>query len=341
MLKRQTYRVLCLILFVTLVAAGCGGGDGNNQGGQDSDKPVLLQAGHAVAEAHPYHLGLLKFKEIVETNTDGQVTVEIFPNGTLGSERDMVEGLQMGSIDVLVTSTGPVINFIPEMGLVDLPFLFSSSEHAYQVLDGEVGRELLQKFDAIGIKGLAFWENGFRHLTNSVRPVTSVEDIQGLNIRTMENEVHQAAFKVLGASPTPMAWGEVFTSLQQGTIDGQENPVPIIYTMNIYEVQKYLALTGHFYSPALLLFSQKPFDELTPGQQEICRAAALEAAAYEREKINEQTEEQLALLEEKGMVITKPDVQALREATGAVYEQYRDKFGPDRIEKILAADPNK
>lgn len=341
MFKRKGLFILGLLLAVTLVVAGCGGGGSESQGDSATGEPVVLKAGHAVAEAHPYHLGLVKFKEIVEEQTGGQVQVELFPNGTLGSERDMIEGLQMGSIDVVVTSTGPVINFIPEMGVVDLPFIFSSSEHAYTVLDGEVGQELLQKFDDIGIKGLAFWENGFRHLTNSKRPIESVEDIAGLKIRTMENEVHQEAFKALGASPTPMAWGEVFTSLQQGTIDGQENPIPIIYTMNIYEVQKYLALTGHFYSPALLLMSQATFDKLTPEQQEICASAALEAAAYERDKINEQTEEQLSLLEEKGMVITRPDVQALREATKAVYDKYQDQFGQERIEKILNADPNK
>ncbi len=342
MFKRKGLFLLGLLLAVTLVVAGCGGGGGNeDQGKSTSSEPVVLKAGHAVAEAHPYHLGLVKFKEIVEEKTGGQVTVEIFPNGTLGSERDMIEGLQMGSIDIVVTSTGPVINFVPEMGVVDLPFIFSNTEHAYKVLDGEVGQELLQKFDDIGIKGMAFWENGFRHLTNSKRPVESVEDIKGLKIRTMENEVHQEAFKTLGAIPTPMAWGEVFTALQQGTIDGQENPIPIIYTMNIYEVQKYLALTGHFYSPALLLMSQKTFDKLTPEQQEICASAAIEAAAYERQKINEQTEEQLSLLEEKGMVITRPDVQALREATMAVYEKYEGKFGKDRIQRILDADPNK
>jgi len=339
MLKRKVALLLIALLVLSLVVAGCSGGtEGGDKTGGTSTEPVVLKAGHAVAETHPYHLGLEKFKQIVEDKTNGAVKIDIYANGTLGSERDMIEGLQLGTLDLVVTSTGPVINFVPEMGVVDLPFIFSSREHAYKVLDGEIGQNLLMKFNDIGIVGLAFCENGFRHLTNSKRPVENVEDIKGLKIRTMENEVHQAAFKELGADPTPMAWGEVYTALQQGTIDGQENPVPIIYNMKIYEVQKYLALTGHFYSPALLLMSQKSFNKLTPEQQEIFKNAAVEAAAYEREQIKVQEDEQLSKLEELGMVITRPDKNALREATKGVYDKYKDRFGKDMIQKILDAD---
>ncbi len=338
MQKGKSVAVLALVLMLSLLATGCsGGGEGGDKAG-GTPEPIVLKAGHAVAEAHPYHLGLEKFKQIVEEKTAGAVKIDIYANGTLGSERDMIEGLQLGTLDLVVTSTGPVINFVPEMGVVDLPFIFSSREHAYKVLDGEIGQGLLQKFNDIGIVGLAFWENGFRHLTNSKRPVNSVKDIKGLKIRTMENEVHQAAFKELGADPTPMAWGEVYTALQQGTIDGQENPVPIIYNMKIYEVQKYLALTGHFYSPALLLAGKKCFDKLTPKQQEIFKSAAVEAAKYEREQIKLQEDEQLSKLEELGMVITRPDKNALREATKAVYDKYQDVFGQETIQKILEAD---
>ncbi|SFR06375.1 TRAP transporter substrate-binding protein [Desulfoscipio geothermicus] len=339
---RKAAWLVAILLVLSLVVLGCAAEDKNkDQAGGEAEGKIILKAGHAVAESHPYHLGLEKFKQIVEEKTGGQVQIDIYANGTIGSERDMIEGLQLGTIDLVLTSTGPVINFVPEMGVVDLPFLFSSREHAYQVLDGEIGQDLLEQFGDIGIVGLAFWENGFRNLTNSERPINSVEDIQGLKIRTMENEVHQAAFKELGADPTPMAWGEVYTALQQKTIDGQENPIPIIYNMKIYEVQKYLALTGHFYSPALLLIGQKSLDKLSPEQQNIIKKAAVEAATYEREQIKVQEDEQLAKLEEKGMVITRPDKNALREATMAVYEKYEGRFGKDTIQKILNADPNK
>ncbi|HZK18774.1 MAG TPA: TRAP transporter substrate-binding protein, partial [Clostridia bacterium] len=294
--------------------------------------------GHAVAESHPYHLGLEKFKELVEERTNGQIEIDLYANATLGSERDMIEGLQLGTIDFVVTSTGPVGNFIPEMNVVDLPFLFSSTEHAHKVLDGEVGQDLLKKFDDIEIVGLAFWENGFRHLTNSKHPVNVVEDIRGLKIRTMENAVHQDTFRHLGADPTPMAWGEVYSALQQKTIHGQENPIPIIYNMNIHEVQPYIALTGHFYSPTLLLMGQKSFNKLTDEQQDIVRKAAMEAAVYERAQIQEQEDEQLAKLEEAGAAITRPDRIALREATKPIYDKYEFNFGKELIDNILAAE---
>ncbi len=164
--------------------------------------------------------------------------------GSLGDERQVVEGLQLGTVHLTVTSTGPLGGFVPDMNVLDLPFLFRDAAHAYKVLDGEIGRGLLDKFEAVGIKGLAFWENGFRHVTTTKKPVEKPSDLKGLKIRVMENRVHQAAFRQLGADATPMAWGEVFTSLQQGLLDAQENPIPIVSTFKLYEVQKYLSLTA-------------------------------------------------------------------------------------------------
>jgi len=194
----------------------------------------------------------------------------------------MVEGLQLGTIDLVVTSTGPLGGFVSKMFVVDLPFLFRDREHAYKVLDGPIGRELMDAFSAKGIKGLAFWENGFRQITNNVRPIEKPEDLKGIKLRTMENKVHLAAFRAFGASPTPMAWSEVYTALQQKTIDGQENPVAIIYHQKLVEVQKYLALTRHFYSPTPLLMSLKAFNALPQDTQKIMADTALECATYER-----------------------------------------------------------
>jgi tripartite ATP-independent periplasmic transporter solute receptor, DctP family len=196
---------------------------------------VVLKAGHAVDPSHPYHRGLVEFARLIENRTNGKYRIDLYPSAQLGNERDMIEGLQLGTLDLVVTSTGPVSNFVPRMGVVDLPYLFKNRQHAYTVLDGPIGESLLEGFKGNGIVGLAFWENGFRCLTNSRRPIKTPEDVKGLKIRTMENI---ATFKCLGASPTPMAWSEVFTSLQQGVLDGQENPISIIYHQRIYEVQK-------------------------------------------------------------------------------------------------------
>lgn len=300
-----------------------------------SQQILVLKAGHAVPPTHPYHLGLVKFAELVAQRTGNRVQIQIFPNAQLGNERDMIEGLQIGTIDLVVSSTGPVGNFAPKMMVVDLPFLFRDRDHAYKVLDGEIGKTLLKQLDPKGIRGLAFWENGFRHLTNSKRPINEPADLKGLKIRTMENEVHMASFKALGANPSPMAWSEVFTALQQKVIDGQENPIPIIYTTKIYEVQKYLALTGHFYSPALLLISQQSWGKLTPEEQQVFVTTAQEVAVYERNLIKEMEDKQISELKAKGMIVTTPDKTLFRKATQEVYKKYEDKLGKDLIEKIL------
>src|SRR5512139_1991698 len=250
--------------------------------GISQEKQVILKLGHAVAPEHPYHLGAVRYSDLVAQRTKNKVKIDVYPSTQLGNERDMVEGLQLGTIDLVVTSTGPLGGFVPRMFVVDLPFLFRDRAHAYQVLDGPIGRELLNAFSAKGMKGLAFWENGFRQITNSVRPIEKPEDLKGIKIRTMENKVHLSAFRAFGASPTPMAWSEVYTALQQGTIDGQDNPIAIVYTSKLSEVQKYLALTGHFYSPALLLMSVKAYNSLPEDARKIVLDTATECATYER-----------------------------------------------------------
>ena len=296
---------------------------------------INLKLGHAVAPEHPYHLGAMKFAELVARKTGNRVKIDVYPSTQLGNERDMVEGLQLGTIDLVVTSTGPLGGFVPKMFVVDLPFLFRDREHAYKVLDGPIGRELLDAFAAKGIKGLAFWENGFRQITNNVRPIEKPEDLKGIKIRTMENKVHLAAFRAFGASPTPMAWSEVYTALQQKTIDGQENPVAIIYHQKIYEVQKYLALTGHFYSPTPLLMSLKVFNALPRDIQKIMLDTALECATYERNLLRDSEAKQLAEMKAKGLQVTIPNKKPFQEAAAPVYKEFRDQFGKEMIERII------
>lgn len=300
------------------------------------EKQVVLKLGHAVAPEHPYHLGAIKYAELIAQRTKNKVKIDVYPSTQLGNERDMVEGLQLGTIDLVVTSTGPLGSFVPRMFVVDLPFLFRDREHAYKVLDGPVGRELLEAFSARGIKGLAFWENGFRQITNNVRPIEKPEDLKGIKIRTMENKVHLAAFKAFGASPTPMAWSEVYTALQQKTIDGQENPIAIVYYQKIYEVQKYLTLTGHFYSPTPLLMSLKAFNNLPPNIQKIMLDTAVECATYERNLLRDSEAKQLAELKAKGMQVSTPNKQLFQEAAAPVYREFESQFGKEMIRQIIA-----
>ena len=300
------------------------------------DKPVTFKLGHAVAVEHPYHLGAVKFAELVADRTKNKVKIDVYPSTQLGNERDMVEGLQLGTIDLVVTSTGPLGGFVPKMFVVDLPFLFRDRDHAYKVLDGPIGRDLLEAFSGKEIKGLAFWENGFRQITNNVRPVEKPEDLKGIKIRTMENKVHLAAFKAFGASPTPMAWSEVYTALQQKTIDAQENPIAIIYFQKIYEVQKYLAMTDHFYSPTPLLISLKAFNNLPKDIQKMMLDTAMECATYERNLLRDNESKQLAELKAKGMQVSVPNKKPFRDAATPVYKEFESQFGKEMIDKIIA-----
>jgi tripartite ATP-independent transporter DctP family solute receptor len=321
---------LSIIISISLIlSAGWAGSSGAQE------KPLSLKLGHAVAPVHPYHLGAVRFSELVAQRTGGKVKVEVYPSTQLGNERDMVEGLQLGTIDLVVTSTGPVGGFVPKMFVVDLPFLFRDRDHAYKVLDGPIGRDLLSALSAKSIRGLAFWENGFRQITNNVRPIEKPADLKGIKIRTMENKVHLAAFRAFGASPTPMAWSEVYTALQQRTIDGQENPIAIIHDHKLYEVQKYLALTGHFYSPALLLMSEKSFNRLSKDVQKIMVDTALECAQYERNLLRESEAQQLETLKAKGMQVTVPNKKPFQDAAAPVYKEFEGQFGKDLITKII------
>lgn len=289
---------------------------------------------------HAYSVGAKEFARLIKEGTNGEVVIKVYPGGQLGKgERELLEGEQVGTIDLAVTATGPVSNFSPDMGVVDLPFLFTSTDHVDKVLDGPIGRELLDGLDKAGIKGLAFFENGFRNFTNSKRDLLTPGDFKGLKFRTMENPVHLASVRQLGAQAVPMSWGEVYTSLQTGVMDGQENPIAIIHAFKLSEVQKYLSLTGHFYSPAPLTMSLKKFKQLKPEWQELFLRAALKAAAFERKLIRDNEAKQLVDLKSQGMKISKVDKAIFVEAMAPVYDKFGQKYPGWKVilEKIRTA----
>jgi tripartite ATP-independent transporter DctP family solute receptor len=272
---------------------------------------------------HAYNEGAREFARLIKEGTNGEVEIKVYPGGQLGKgERELLEGMQMGIIDLAVISTGPLSNFSPDMGVVDLPFLFLSNKHVDKVLDGSVGRNLLNGVEKANLKGLAFMENGFRNFTNSARPLVTPEDLKGLKFRTMENPVHLASVRSIGAQAVPMSWGEVYTSLQTGVIDGQENPVAIIWVNKMNEVQKYLSLTGHFYSPAPLTMSKKKFDSLKPEWQKLFIKAALEAAAFERKVIRDAELKQIEDLKSWGMDVRTVDKQLFVKAMEPAYAKF-------------------
>ena len=294
-----------------------------------------IKVAHVVNEQDAFQVCALKFKEVVEAETGGEITVTIFPNAKLGDERALLENMKMGAVDAGIITSGPIINFLPEFGIFDLPFLFRNPEHAYAVLDGPIGQEMLRSMESQGWMGLAYGERGFRDLTNSKKAVQTPEDMKGLKIRLMQNPVYVESFKLLGANAVPMAWTEALTALQQGTIDGQENPLNVIVSFKLFESQKHLSLTRHAYAPNVIMMSKITWNRLSPEQQEIVKKAAGEAAWANRNYDNEKAAEWLQFLKDQGMeVVENPDLGAFRQAVQPIYDKYEEKFGKERLQAI-------
>ncbi|MCC7274701.1 MAG: TRAP transporter substrate-binding protein, partial [Alphaproteobacteria bacterium] len=261
--------------------------------------------------------------------------VEQFPASALGGEREMIESVQLGTLDAVITSSGPVGNFVPEVAITDIPFLFRDTAHARAVLDGPIGEELLARFPAKGMVALAWGEQGFRHLTNGKRPVGAPEDMKGLKLRTMENQVHMLAFRTLGAAPTPMAWPEVIPGLQQGTIDGQENPISVIVSARLAEVQKHLTLTRHVFSPALIIVSRRLYDGQPDDGKAALKAAGKAAAAAMRRFVDDVETKGVEALRAQGMqVVAAVDTAKFQAALAPAYAEYAKRFGQERIDRI-------
>ena len=271
----------------------------------------------------------------VEKRTNGRIKIQNFYSGSAGGEREAVESVQLGTQELTTTSTGPVPNFVPETRILDVPFLFRDKTHARAVLDGPIGKELLAKFDAKGFKALAWGENGVRHMTNSKRAVNGPGDLKGLKMRTMENPVHVAAYKSLGIVTTPMAFPEVFTALQQGTVDGQENPLSVIMSANFDQVQKYLSLTGHVYSPLVILMNKATFDKLSAADKQVFLDAAKVAVEVNRARVDKDDANGVAELRKKGMSIVENVDKAKFVATMApVLAEFEKQFGKANLDQI-------
>ena len=297
---------------------------------------IVLKAGHCVDENHPYHHGLLKLSELLQERTNGKISIHVYHSSQLGPDRSLIEGMQMGMVDMAATSSAPVTGFLPEMTVYDLPFLFTTREHAYKVMDGPIGQDMLDKLKPKGVIALGYYENGFRQMTNNVRPINKPEDLKNIKIRVMESKAPIATFRALGANPTPMAWGEVFTALQQNTIDAQENPLTVIYGQRVYEVQKYLSMTNHFYSPAVLMISKITLDRLSPEEQKIMLECAAESITYQRQVSEQQDRDFLDLLKKTGIEVTENiDYAPFIEATKPVYNEFKQYA--DLIKRIQDA----
>jgi len=302
--------------------------------------PIILKFGWTTAagKTDPYAITARQFKKALEEVAQGQFDIQFFPSRQLGDEKEMLEGLSFGTLDMAVITNSPISRIALPFQVNDMPFIYGNKEQAYKVLDGPIGQKLMKTLEAKkNIIGFGFAEGGFRQMINNVRPVFSPEDVDGIKWRVMPNPVYIGMFRALGGNAVPMAWGEVFTAMQQGTIDGLEIPIAVIYNNYYFEVAKYLSLTNHTYSALGLLMSKRKYNSLTPDQQTAVRKAARKAIDEERRMNTENVKILIDTIKEKGMKINQiRDPKAFRAKVKPVYEKFRPSIGSELLDSVLA-----
>ncbi|MEN6412915.1 MAG: DctP family TRAP transporter solute-binding subunit [Veillonellales bacterium] len=321
--------LLLMLIFSLTFLAGCG-----NDKTAGSNQKHVLKVGHPLAADHPWTVCLEGMAKDVKEATNGEVEIQVFPSSQLGSELDVANGLKMGTIEMGLFGTASLNPLDKRMAIEELPYAWPKRENAYAALDGELGEALNKIMEKQGIIGLSWWEAGYRQTTNSKKPINSVEDFRGLKIRVPNNDMRIDTFKLLGAEPTPISFAEVFTALQQGAVDGQENPLITIQSSKLYEVQKYLTLTNHIWGSGYLAISKQAWDELSPEQQKIVKEKAQIWRDKERQMIKDGEAKSVDELKKSGMQVTEPNFQEFKDAEKPVWDKYEAIFGKDLMDLV-------
>ena len=298
-----------------------------------------IKLGYGIQEEHPLGKGVNRFVEIVNEKTGGKFKIRTYPNGSLGSESQMISATQGGVQEIVIPSSAPVVGVVKEFAVFDLPFLFNTEKEADAVLDGPIGQQLLDKLTSKGLIGLCFWENGFRVVTNSKRPITKSEDIGGLKIRTMQSPVYIDAFNTLGANAVPMAFTEVYTALETKAIDAQENPFGIIHASKFNEVQKYLSATKHSYAPYVVIVGKRFWDRLSAEEKKVLQDACIEARGFQRQVSREENAKILEDLKSKGMVyneLSPEELEKMQLKLKPVVDKFTKEVGPELVGQTRA-----
>lgn len=293
-----------------------------------------VKVSNGVSKEHPMGNGLAKMGACTLAKSGGKLKIQPYWDGALGNDLNATQSVRTGSLDMVLTSTAPLVGIVPSLGVFDLPFLFGNEAEADAVLDGKAGDWFAAKLPAVGAINLAWWENGFRHTTNSKRPITRAEDFDGVKMRVMQNTIFIDTFKTLGSNAVPMAFSEVYSALETKTVDGQENPFTNIENMKFYEVQKYLTLTKHAYSPTLVLFSKKIWDTLSPQEQSTLKECAGQGREEQRRVNREKSAQSVANLRSKGMAVNEispAEMQRIRDRSKVIYERHAKDIGDEAI----------
>lgn len=332
-----------ILTFAVFALIACSSDDNQGSNDDSSGDKVSIQAAHVVSTETTQHEAFLEFKKLVEERSDGRIEVEVYPDGQLGGEREMIESTQAGDIQISSPSVGVLANFSSALQVFDFPFIFKDIETAHEVLDGEFGQELLKGLEENGLIGLSYGELGWRHLANNKGEIVAPEDVDGLKIRTMEVPMHIAYWKEVGANPTPLAFTEVFTGLSQGVVDGVENTLGLIHSGKFHEVSNYITTTGHIYDPEIYIVNQDFFNGLSEEDQEIIQTSMVDSKDYLRDLNSDLDEELTKELEEEGAVfrdLSEEERDVWVESAIPFYEEYADEIDKEKLIKLLEAAGN-
>jgi len=305
----------------------------------DDIQKRTIRWGHLLNKDHPLSMGVQKFAELAAEKSDGKIRIREFPSSQLGSELQQQSALQGGSQEMMSAATSTLAGIVPEYGILDFPFIFANEEEAYKLLDGPVGSMLEEKLAQHGLVSLGFWENGFRNVTNSRRAIEKPEDLAGLKIRVMPNPVYMQAFEAFRSNPVPLAFSELFTALETGAVDAQENPYAIILSNKFSEVQKYLSVTNHTYNAFAVIVSKAFWDKLSEAERQVLRDSFAEAQAYQRQVSRDASGKALTELEGSGMAINtiEPEqLERLREIVQPVIDKFAASYDPELVKAFYA-----
>lgn len=350
MIKRRVCFAMAVIFSLTAMLSACSGsaGSSGNASGNTAaasseaqqasgDNKIVIKLGHTGNEKQKYHDASLKFKELVEERSNGKFQVDVYPK-TLGGDRELMEALQIGTADFAEINTAVLATVSPSLGVLDLPYIFVNREHAYRVLDGEIGQKLLDETSQkSGLIGLDYWENGFRCFTNNVRPIKEPADLKDITMRAMQNNIHLETFKLWGANPTPMEFSEMVTAMQQGVIEGHDNAPDTIAANSMWEYQSYFSESSHFYAAIMFAASPVFWNSLSEDEKTMFKEISQEVRDFERQLALEQFNEGIDTLEKNGMNVTRNDevdVDAFKESVRPIWDKYAETLGADLIDSI-------
>lgn len=318
-MKKSVFAGFCFMAAIFILMAGCGKKEGGAQSGAAA--PVQFKLSHPNQAESPYGLAAQEFKKLIEAKSAGKYEIAIFPNNTLGNQEEVTEAIQLGTIDFVVTSDDLLVPLVPDFGALGMPFVFRDFEHVYKTVTGPVGQELSKKLESKGVLMISVFENGFRHITNNRKPVVTPDDLKGLKIRALRSRPCMALFEACGSTVANISFSELYSALQLGTVEAQENPFPNIFNQKFYEVQKYLSVSGHIHTAEPMIMSKATYNRLAPEEQQYFREIGNQVTKWAYDEAQKQADDYRTKLQSV-IAINEIDMNAFQPVIDKVYAQF-------------------